>query len=101
MNQIDYIAKYIAEDLAELKIYDLISVKSKIKLALTLLQDETITKSEIDLMGGKAKRHLYVIDKHKHDLKFWKEKLRQNVSDEEMQEFYKQIDEQRIQNGFT
>lgn len=101
MEGIDYIATYLADELLSTNLHDLDVVKSKIKASLSILSERSISKKEIHQLSVKAKRHLYVIDKHKHDLKYWKDKLRENCSQEQMEFYYNDIDNVRLKNGFT
>ena len=101
MEGLDFISEYLAKELSDVKYYDLSLIKVKIKAALIILKDGDISKKDIYTLNKKAKNYLYVIDKHKHDLKYWKDKLRSICSTEQMEEFYKDIDIIRRKNGFN
>jgi hypothetical protein len=92
---LDYMANYLAEDLANVNVYDVNLIKAKIKASLRIILDtkkENINVKTDNDLKSKVGR-LVLTNKLKDiELKFWKQSLRQIVSEQGMKQYYDKID---------
>ena len=93
---LDYMANYLAEDLANVNVYDVNLIKAKIKASLRIILDtkkENIVKSKhSDDLKNKVSK-LVLTNKIKDiELKFWKASLRSIINEDGMKKYYDEID---------
>lgn len=93
MEEIDFMAEYLAKELADVKMYNIQEVKNKIKASLIILLDESVKTDVTERLKKKVNTHIYVTKRKEVELKFWKDKIREKIKDvSEINSMYSEID---------
>jgi hypothetical protein len=91
-NELEFVAEYLARDLAETSLYDIKKVKTKIKTALTLLLDKNIGEKTLFNLRAKVSNHVRHAEKMQIENRYWKTVAKSILSETEMQEHYNKLD---------
>lgn len=101
IKKIDYISEYLADELSSVKLYNLTDVKTKIKTGLLLLIDDEVKTATTEKLRKKTNKHIELNEKHRIEIKYWKDLVRGFVKDsDKINGYYKEIDSILISKGF-
>lgn len=99
--EIDFISTYLADDLSSTNLYDIASVRAKIKASLIVLLDEEIVPATTKKLNNRVATHIRVSEKQDIELKFWKDAVRGLLTDkQDISKYYEQIDSVLIERGY-
>lgn len=98
--EIDFIAKYLSNELSNSNLYNIEEVKLKLKASLKILINKNLENKTINKLKDRVKIHIKVSNKQDIELKFWKDKLRVLVNESEINNYYKEIDSILIEQGY-
>ena len=99
--EIDFISTYLASDLSSTNLYDIASVRAKIKASLIVLLDEEIVTAVTNKLKNKVSTHILVSEKQDIELKFWKDAVRGLlINKQDISKYYEQIDSVLVERGY-
>jgi len=102
MNEdLDYIAEYLAGDLSSTNLYDIASVRAKIRASLQVLIDDNVKTAVTEKLRKKVNAHIFISQKQDIELKFWKDAVRGLLPEEnDINKYYEQIDSVLVERGY-
>jgi len=102
MNEnVDYIAEYLANDLSSTNLYDIDSVRAKIRASLQIFIDDNVKTTVTEKLRKKVNTHIFVSKKQDIELKFWKDVARGLLPEKnDINKYYEQIDSILVERGY-
>ncbi len=92
IDKVEEIAKDLSIELTKTNLYDVDLVAIKIKAAFKILLDESVVNSHTEKLKKRTQQHIKLNQMNEKTVSFWKNKCRSVFSEEQMQEFYREID---------